>query len=131
MSAHPCAALVGQGVSGLAVLKQFQRALCLQRTPGDALCTSRREGALQQVLHAQCLLLSVSMLNTKCRKPSRSIRKASMVWCQGKEASSWTLQKLLRAKPKPVCVCVCVSGPVKLSGALHLEGEMQKFACLM
>lgn len=90
------------------VLKPLQRALCLRRTLGDALSPSRREKALQQVLHAQCLFLFMSMLNTKWIKPSRSTRKASIVWCQVKEASSRALWKLLRAKPKCVCVCVCV-----------------------
>lgn len=73
------------------VWKQLERALCLGRTVGDALSTSRREKALQQVLRAQCQFLFMSMLNSKWKNPSRSTRKASIVWCQVKEASSRAL----------------------------------------
>lgn len=73
------------------VLKPLHRALCLWRTLGDALSTSRREKALQQVLLAQCLFLSMSMLNTEWKKPSRSTGRASIVCCQVKEVSSRAL----------------------------------------
>lgn len=76
------------------------------RTHGDALSISRREKALQ-VLCAQCLFLFMSMLNTKWKRPSRRTRKASIVWCQVKEASSRALQKLEAAESKAqTCVCV-------------------------
>lgn len=78
-----------QGVSGLADAEATPKDFVPSE---DRLSLSpRRENALQQVLHAQCLLLFESMLNTKWKKPSRSTRKASLVWCQIKEASSWAL----------------------------------------
>lgn len=87
-----CLKVMVQAVSGLAGAEATPEGFVpSEDTWRSSLHLQERERALQQVLHARCLLLSMSMLNTKWKKPSRSTGKASIVWCHSKEASSWVL----------------------------------------